>query len=817
MRLVRVVAAAASAAIGIGIMLHLRKRLRQSALENSVGAAPKPGIKRAGRKAILAIRAVKEMNERAKRRSRESANEGYLAFVSHMKAEAAMEARFLQIELESLHKNDLIFLDSDDLRDLSKLIEHVQQSRCLVLVQTRKVLTRPYCILELLTAIESQIPIVCVTVGGKPQELSYNFEEMTKLMMWMDTELEQWNPGAADVLRDHGYEDLTDVAYRLSTTIPKTISVQLNTGDSRNRLHATIEDLVNAMQEARVPKLPDKAAWLAARKKMTPPGSLGGPSPRKRANSFCHAPREHGAVAAVAALAGRGLIAQAASQPSLLPLAFAVQALASGATAAVVLQEECRAVAAAAAPLEHLLVASATDADPSTLQQVGAAVEGLAALQARCSAKAVAPLRDAGAFEPAKAALVAGVGLLRVDSPEGRAAANDLARALQGLPLAPPAPEPSVDATAMAGALQVSQAQAEAARQQRELLEMQNKVLMEQVAQMQKMMTEQQMSMQSFMAKFPQAKDEPERRLVLLKKRLMDAPQSEFAMIDDLCRNIIESGSLGDNCRAVLFNVIGEDEQRTLAMCLAMEDGGVITSKDLPEAVVEERAARKATACQYVAASGEFKCFRAESDAGTGKCFFFDLFAKGVDLANDDPAYKEVMRSLREADPVFAKNMDGMDLLMPLGAKESNVDALPVMKRVSTKVQLPDDPNPNPNPNRNPNLNPNPNPYPNPNPKPKPKPKPKPNPNPEQAYRALLNGAISAASNTNSGQFIKFILETASADDMIYLGAPVKCEGRTMGSFCTMFTGVASEDVEMQLKEKLMRAAGRVGDMLDAM
>ena len=105
MRLVRVVAAAASAAIGIGIMLHLRKRLRQSALENSVGAAPKPGIKRAGRKAILAIRAVKEMNERAKRRSRESANEGYLAFVSHMKAEAAMEARFLQIELESLHKD----------------------------------------------------------------------------------------------------------------------------------------------------------------------------------------------------------------------------------------------------------------------------------------------------------------------------------------------------------------------------------------------------------------------------------------------------------------------------------------------------------------------------------------------------------------------------------------------------------------------------------------------------------------------------------------------------------------------------------------
>ena len=47
--------------------------------------------------------------------------------------------------------------------------------------------------------------------------------------------------------------------------------------------------------------------------------------------------------------------------------------------------------------------------------------------------------------------------------------------ALQGLPLAAPEPQPSAEAAAME-ALQVSQAQAQVARQQRELLEMQNKV-----------------------------------------------------------------------------------------------------------------------------------------------------------------------------------------------------------------------------------------------------------------------------------------------------------------------------------------------------
>ena len=84
-----------------------------------------------------------------------------------------MEARFLQIELEALHKDDCVFLDSDDLRDLSKLVDHVQQSRCLVLVQTRNVLARPYCILELLTAIESQIPIVCVMLQFLSEAMRY--------------------------------------------------------------------------------------------------------------------------------------------------------------------------------------------------------------------------------------------------------------------------------------------------------------------------------------------------------------------------------------------------------------------------------------------------------------------------------------------------------------------------------------------------------------------------------------------------------------------------------------------------------------------
>ena len=108
------------------------------------------------------------LNSKSSLSARESLKKsaGFRAFISHMKLEGAMEARFLQTELES-HLKEHCFLDSDDLRSLHKLCDHVKESKCIVLLQTRSVLTRPYCLLELLTAIENRVPIVGVSVTGR--------------------------------------------------------------------------------------------------------------------------------------------------------------------------------------------------------------------------------------------------------------------------------------------------------------------------------------------------------------------------------------------------------------------------------------------------------------------------------------------------------------------------------------------------------------------------------------------------------------------------------------------------------------------------
>ena len=59
------------------------------------------------------------------------------------------------------------FLDSDDLRDLRQLLVSVQNSDVLVILQSSDVLSRPWCLLEMVAAIDAGVPIVAINVQGK--------------------------------------------------------------------------------------------------------------------------------------------------------------------------------------------------------------------------------------------------------------------------------------------------------------------------------------------------------------------------------------------------------------------------------------------------------------------------------------------------------------------------------------------------------------------------------------------------------------------------------------------------------------------------
>jgi hypothetical protein len=98
--------------------------------------------------------------------------EDHFAFISHYKVEAGTEATLLKDELEIAIGRDPsnpagdfktpVFLDSEDLVDLTRLMNHAKGSLALIVLLTPQVLSRPWCLLEFVAAYKSDRPYVPV-------------------------------------------------------------------------------------------------------------------------------------------------------------------------------------------------------------------------------------------------------------------------------------------------------------------------------------------------------------------------------------------------------------------------------------------------------------------------------------------------------------------------------------------------------------------------------------------------------------------------------------------------------------------------------
>ena len=194
----------------------------------------------------------------------------FAGFLSHFKLECGTEARLVQQNLKPILEREPVegasnevFLDSDDLSDLRNLLVHVRQSKALVLLQSKGVLTRPWVIAELYTAVTSDVPIVALNVRNS---YAYDYAEALDFLMFFDQEIDIANPGAAQLLIDMGV-DPEDVAYRLSDCLPNIISTDFNPNASQNMLQASLVDLAEAMHKA-LPIAPTmtKEEWLEKRK-----------------------------------------------------------------------------------------------------------------------------------------------------------------------------------------------------------------------------------------------------------------------------------------------------------------------------------------------------------------------------------------------------------------------------------------------------------------------------------------------------------------------------------------------------------------------
>merc|ERR1712136_676122 len=116
----------------------------------------------------------------------------YLSFLSHKKTNGANVGRLFvdrvrvvlldegylarkpqaRAIVERVRSENLVFFDSQNLKDLTKLNEHVRQSRNHLLLLTAGVLERPWVLVEIVRAYELKLNFICILVEWGDTEVS---------------------------------------------------------------------------------------------------------------------------------------------------------------------------------------------------------------------------------------------------------------------------------------------------------------------------------------------------------------------------------------------------------------------------------------------------------------------------------------------------------------------------------------------------------------------------------------------------------------------------------------------------------------------
>jgi len=176
----------------------------------------------------------------------------FSCFLSHYKVEAGAEARYLKDALDKMLSCPA-YLDSSTLADLRDLFGRgVRKSEVLVLLLSKNLLTRPWCLLEIREAARLQKPIVLLELQGPGQ--SFSFDAAFELMSDLESNLPQFNPSAIDDLRAHlNGEPLS----KLQDIVSKALEMgrvgghlHLNINGTANQLEAELVDLVESLAMA---------------------------------------------------------------------------------------------------------------------------------------------------------------------------------------------------------------------------------------------------------------------------------------------------------------------------------------------------------------------------------------------------------------------------------------------------------------------------------------------------------------------------------------------------------------------------------------
>jgi len=201
-------------------------------------------------------------------------------FISHHKAGGGTEATLMQEALERIIDSDLdnpghhmiapVFLDSEDLSDLSDLKGHVRNTMNLVLLLTEEVLKRPWVLVEIVTAYQKGVHIVPVEIYKRDDKTPFKYPDDAFYKKLSNGEL--LTESENDLLRDEGIS--VDDLEKALRHVFKKIALPFSPHKSGNVREAELTDILRRCTDTiqpsdlgyeggELPGVPDSTAGIA--------------------------------------------------------------------------------------------------------------------------------------------------------------------------------------------------------------------------------------------------------------------------------------------------------------------------------------------------------------------------------------------------------------------------------------------------------------------------------------------------------------------------------------------------------------------------
>lgn len=181
----------------------------------------------------------------------------YAVFISYYRAEAGLDARSLHTALET-RLGLPCFLDAScatsvlgqGLDEISAIVTNgVRHSEALLLVQTRSVLSRPFVLLEVYTALKLGLPIVTLRIDAADHPgVGYDYEDAKAFLASLRDRLANEHPGAPELMdrffEEHG-GSFAELQSDLLHKLPNMISIAWSPDGTSNHWQAVVEDVVH--------------------------------------------------------------------------------------------------------------------------------------------------------------------------------------------------------------------------------------------------------------------------------------------------------------------------------------------------------------------------------------------------------------------------------------------------------------------------------------------------------------------------------------------------------------------------------------------